>query len=262
MRITFYGYNTFIIEDENSVIAIDPGASLYLPDFFRTVIPKNKWPDITHILVTHGDPDHYWHADRVAESSEAFLVLNEVMIKGDKMIGPRKKDFGLIKKLKRVEGLNPNEKKIIGGIAVTGVYTEHGSLLVKIGPFKKTLTPGPSERIGYGALGYHVVLNNKTFMNLGDTLMKLDEWQDIEAPDVLMIPIGGGLPGNTMNEDEALKAVELLKPKVVIPCHYNCPGFLKKCYNPADDVLFKQGVEALGSKCYVMKPGDTRTIEF
>jgi L-ascorbate metabolism protein UlaG (beta-lactamase superfamily) len=55
MNITFYGYNTFVIESGDKKLAIDPGA-LFLYYFrLTTLIPKTEWNDITHIFVTHGD---------------------------------------------------------------------------------------------------------------------------------------------------------------------------------------------------------------
>ena len=61
------------------------------------------------------------------------------------------------------------------------------------------------------------------------------EWQNMEPCDVLMIPIGGKIAGNTMDELDALKAVKLMHPKLVIPTHYNCGAMFNSCYNPADD---------------------------
>ena len=40
-----------------------------------------------------------------------------------------------------------------------------------------------------------------------------------------MIPIGGKAIHNTMDENEALEAVDIMQPLLVIPCHYNCPAF-------------------------------------
>ena len=59
IKITFYGYNCLVIESVKEKIAIDPGGSFYLPDFFKSIIPKSEWQSITHIFVTHGDPDHH-----------------------------------------------------------------------------------------------------------------------------------------------------------------------------------------------------------
>ena len=95
MKITFYGYNCFLIESGDEILAIDPGASFYLPDFFESLIPKSEWQKITKIFVTHGDPDHHWHTDRVANASGAKVICNEKMVRtknGKKhMLGPRSK---------------------------------------------------------------------------------------------------------------------------------------------------------------------------
>jgi len=76
MKIKHYLYNTFLIEDGKTKIAIDPGQNLWL---FKlcSLIPKPEWESITHILITHGDPDHYWQANRVAETSKAYVVCGK-----------------------------------------------------------------------------------------------------------------------------------------------------------------------------------------
>ena len=68
VRIRFYGYNTFLMEAGGKKIAIDPGATFFPWFRFRTLIPKSEWADLSHAFVTHGDPDHYWHMDRIAEA--------------------------------------------------------------------------------------------------------------------------------------------------------------------------------------------------
>jgi len=49
----------------------------------------------------------------------------------------------------------------------------------------------------------------------------------------------------------------LMRPKLVIPCHYNCPAFFTKTYNPADDGLFKAEVEKTGAQCVILQMGDS-----
>ena len=75
-----------------------------------------------------------------------------------------------------------------------------------------------------------------------------------------MIPIGGGAVHNTMDEDEALEAVSIMRPATVIPCHYNCPAFFTTKYNPADDQMFKIEVEKLGSKCVLLGRGSSLSL--
>ncbi|OEK01333.1 hypothetical protein BFP97_07310 [Roseivirga sp. 4D4] len=264
MKITHFLYNAFLIESGDKKLAIDPGGLMFYYFRFTSLIPKTEWSDITHILITHGDPDHYWHADRMAAVSNAPIICNKTMIKevGGKhlLLGPRDKGVSFTTQVKRVHTLSVDETITVDGINITGIKTTHGPLTVKMGPFSKTLHPGPEERIGWGAIGFKIQMNSKTLVNLGDTLLHAEEWKSIDSPDVLMIPIGGKAIHNTMDVTEALKAVEIMKPKLVIPCHYNCPAFFSKRFNTADAADFKRGVEGIGSKCAVLRKGDAISL--
>lgn len=261
MKITFYGYNAFLIESGNKKIAIDPGALFFYWFRFTTLIPQSEWKSITHIFVTHGDPDHYWHADRVAEASNAPVICNKTMVHEVNgkalMLGPRDKGLAFTTAFNKLHTLSVDETIEVEGVTVTGIKTTHGELLIKLGPFSKVFTPGPEERIGWGAIGFDIQLNGKRIINLGDTLLHENEWQKINEPDVLMIPIGGKSTHNTMDEVEALQAIKIIKPKRVIPCHYNCPAFFKKTYSPADEVSFKNEVEKLGIQCDILHISDS-----
>ncbi len=264
MKITHYLYNTFLVEDGDLKIAIDPGA-LFLYYFrLTTLIPKPQWPDITHIFVTHGDPDHYWHADRVARASGAPVVCNETMVRnidGQLLaLGPRSKGLAFTSPIPNLRTLSVNETIEVEPLTVTGIKTSHGSLVLKIGPFSKTVTPGPEERIGWGAIGFHIQFNGSSIVNLGDTLFHEKDWESIPSPDVLMIPIGGKAIHNTMDEIEAARATEIIRPQIVIPCHYNCPGLFSKKYNPGDDQLFKKEVERRGTRCIILGEAESVVV--
>ena len=264
MKITHYLYNAFIIESGDKKIAIDPGGLMFYFFQFTTLIPKPEWNDITHIFVTHGDPDHYWHADRMAAISNAPIICNKTMVKKmdgkNLMLGPRDKGLAFSKVVSKIHTLSVDETIEVDGMTITGIKTTHGSLTFSFGPFSKTVKPGPEERIGWGAIGFKIQFDGKMIVNLGDTLLHADEWKSIDTPDVLMLPIGGRAVHNTMDENEALQAVQIMKPNHVIPCHYNCPAFFSKEYNPADEVAFKRGVEELGINCSILRKGDSITI--
>lgn len=235
---------------------IDPGALFFYFFRFTTLIPKSEWHDITHIFVTHGDPDHYWHTDRVAEVSKAPVFCNKTMARNFNgealMLGPRDKGLAFTTSIKRLHTLSADETIDYDGMSITGIKTIHGELILKFGPFSKTIKPGPEERVGWGAIGFKIQFDGKTVVNLGDTLLLIDEWKSISNPDILMVPIGGKVTHNTMDEKEALEAVKIMRPKLVIPCHYNCPAFFSKKYNPADEEMFKREVEKIGSKCVIL----------
>lgn len=260
MKITHYLYNTFLIRSGDTKIAIDPGALFFYYFRFTTLIPKSEWEGITHILVTHGDPDHYWHADRVASASGATVIFNQTMLKEKEgkvlALGPRAKGVAFTTQFEKTQTLRVDETINVEGIPITGIKTAHGPLALKIGPFSKTITPGPNERIGWGSIGFLFEIEGKRLVNLGDTLLHEQEWEAIQGPDVLMIPIGGRVALNTMDENEALRAVDIMRPKLVIPCHYNCPGLFSKQLNPGDGAMFKREVEKKGIACQIMHTGD------
>ena len=264
MKITHYLYNTFIIESGDKKIAIDPGGLMFYFFRFTTVIPKSEWESITHIFVTHGDPDHYWHMDRVAKVSNAPVICNKTMVRniGGKtlMLGPRDKGLAFTTPMEKLHTISVDETIQLDGMSITGIKATHGPVTLKIGPLSKTLKPGPDERVGWGAIGFNIQLDGTSLVTLGDTLLHEKEWQSIKNPDVLMIPIGGRTVHNTMDEKEAIQAVKIMQPKLVIPCHYNSPALFSKKYNPADDKMFKEEVEKMGIECAIIRKGDSIDI--
>jgi L-ascorbate metabolism protein UlaG (beta-lactamase superfamily) len=264
MNITHFLYNAFLIESGDKKIAIDPGGLMFYYFQFTSLIPKSEWEDITHIFVTHGDPDHYWHADRMAAVSHAPIICNKTMLKEvngkNLMLGPRDRGVDFTTEIEKYHTLSVDETIVVDGMSITGIKATHGSLVIKLGPFSTTLKPGPQERIGWGAIGFKIILDGSVIVNLGDTLLHAEEWKSINSLDVLMVPIGGKAVHNTMDVQEALQAVQIMKPKLVIPCHYNCPAFFSEKYNPADEDEFRKGVEDLGIRCAILHKGERISV--
>ncbi|MCW8965268.1 MAG: MBL fold metallo-hydrolase, partial [Candidatus Pacearchaeota archaeon] len=152
MKITHYLYNAFVIESGDKKIAIDPGALFFYWFRFTTLIPKSEWESISHIFVTHGDPDHYWHADRVAKASGAAVICNRTMLQDVNgkmlMLGPRDKGLAFTTPFENINTLSVDETIELDGMSITGIKTSHGELVIKLGPLSKTVKPGPRERIG------------------------------------------------------------------------------------------------------------------
>ena len=258
MKIRHFLYNSFLIEDGKNKIAIDPGQNLWIFNLI-SLIPKTEWESITHILITHGDPDHHWQSDRIAEVSNAPVVCGKDLTKVENgktlLVNPRGKGLTSWIPFKNVYPLGIGESVILGDVEIEAVKTVHGPISVPILWFKIKQQPGPGERVGIGSVGFKITLDNKTIVNLGDSILQ-NEWAGLK-PDVLMLPIGG-LGDNTWTMDlsDALEAVRLIAPRKVIPCHYNVPFFWIKNIAPADDQLFKQEVNKLGIECSIMLYGD------
>ena len=286
LKITYFGYNAFLLQNDKVKIAIDPGKNLYWTKL-NTLIPKSEWKSVTHVLITHGDPDHFAYAIPMVKETAAKVICGEGLVE----------DF-------LSAGFEDVQKIDVGGVVdlqdlkVEGLKVRHGPLLVKLGyglmEMNNTLLErsqggqevflGPirlqkSEKaiqvrnhgtvkflfglirlekdnidFARGSIGLGITIGDKTVVNLGDTVLQ-EGWEGLK-PDILMIPIGGRVMNNTMGEKEALEAIRLMEPKKVIPCHYN-GGFLsQRNVNLTDDEYFKREVEKMGIECTIMKYRD------
>jgi L-ascorbate metabolism protein UlaG (beta-lactamase superfamily) len=161
-----------------------------------------------------------------------------------------------------IDNLNPlkvGESVCLDGVRIEAVKTVHGPIVIPILGFKLQRKPGPGERVGIGSMGFRITIGDTSIVNLGDSVL-LPEWQDLSA-DVLMLPIGGlGHNTWTMDVDEALEAVQLIAPRMVVPCHYSVPLFWKRRFAVADAQRFKREAERLGAECTILQYGESLTL--
>lgn len=258
MKIRHFLYNSFLIENDKTKIAIDPGQNLWIFNL-GSLIPKSEWGNITHLLITHGDPDHHWQSDRVAQACNASVVCGKELTKVENgqtlIVDPRGRGLTSWIPIQNVYPLDVGDTVTLNEVTIEAIRSVHGPISIPILWFKIEREPGPGERVGIGSMGFKISLAGKTIVNLGDSILQT-EWEGLK-PEVLMLPIGGlGKNRWTMSLDEALKAVKLISPKKVIPCHFNVPFLWIKNMGPADEHLFKQEVEKLGIECHLMQYGD------
>jgi len=64
----------------------------------------------------------------------------------------------------------------------------------------------------------------------------------------MLVPIGDNF---TMGPEDAIKAVEFVSPKIIIPIHYNTWPLIQ-----VDAEAFSEKVKALGKECILLKPGE------
>lgn len=105
----------------------------------------------------------------------------------------------------------------------------------------------------YGGMPMGIVLEieDKRIYHAGDTALFSDMMLIGEKPiDLALLPIGDNF---TMGPEDAIEAVRFLKPKTVVPIHYNTFDLIKQ-----DPYKFKEEVEANTSAgCIVMQAGDS-----
>lgn len=221
MRIQYVGHSCFLILGSKNII-IDP----WIKDNpSNQSVSLDNLPQIDYIFVTHGHFDHIADVENIYKKFRSQIWCNFEL-----------SNYFIQK------GMNANGAYMGGKIKFDWGY-------VKFLPaFHGSSTPEGN----YAGLATSIIINidNTTIYHAGDTClnaeMQLLPRYNIE---IAMLPIGGLF---TMDIEEAVEAVKIIKPKFVIPMHYNTFDLIK--VNPFE---FKELVEKeTDSKCIVLKSGE------
>lgn len=229
MKITFLGHAGFILEGSSTLI-IDP---FITGNPVATVNPGDLKADL--VLVSHGHGDHLGDAVKIAKQSNATVVSV----------------FEIANYAAR-QGANSHPMHIGGSHQFDGVKVKltpawHGSGFY-------TDENGPAEYLGTPC-GFILAMDGKTIYHAGDTGLFGDmELIGRRHPlDIALLPIGDNF---TMGPDDALEAVKLLKPNIVIPMHYNTWPLIAQ-----DAEEFKKDVEReTPAKVIILKPGESYQV--
>lgn len=224
VKITWLGHSAFLLEAEKKVL-IDPFIS---GNPIAPCSPEELDPDI--IAVTHGHRDHLGDTVEIGKRAECRIfsiheVANYIKSKGV-----------------FAEGMNKGGTVNVEGISLTMTEALHSSSIDASG----------FSFDGGSPAGYVIQIGGHTIYHAGDTTifgdMKLIS--ELYEPEVALLPIGDRF---TMGIKEATKAVEFIRPKIVIPMHYNTFDIISQ-----DPLEFKQAVESkTDTKVIIKKPGES-----
>ena len=175
---------------------------------------------VDYIIVTHDHGDHIGNAIELAKLTNAQII-------GIYEIASYAGQQG-------VKGIGGN----IGGF-------------LKIPDLGVVLTPAFHSSNRGAPTGVIVIGQDIRLYHAGDTglFSEMTLLHELYNIDVALLPIGGHF---TMGVREAVKAVELLKPRITIPMHYNTFPVIQ-----ADPYEFKKLVEEkTNTKVVILKPGE------
>jgi len=181
---------------------------------------------VDYVLLTHGHGDHLGDGVEIAKKNKATIIASHELcnycaqqgceVHNMHIGGGFNFDFGRVKLTIAHHGGGAGENDLI--------YT------------------GPP-------VGFVVTMDGKTLYHSGDTGLFLDMKLigELNKIDLAFLPIGDNF---TMGIDDAVKAVEFLKPKKVVPFHYDTFDLIQ-----ADPKEFASKVK--GSEVTILEPGES-----
>jgi L-ascorbate metabolism protein UlaG (beta-lactamase superfamily) len=222
VKFTWYGHATIGLRCNEYDILVDP----YFTDNPAASASADS-VSADFMLVSHGHSDHLGDTMAIARRTGATVISNNeiavwlkekgIKTHGQHIGGGHQHPFGYLKLTQALHG-----SKLPDG---SDGGTPAGFLLT---------TPGNIK--------LYLACDTGLF---GDMRLIGEEGLDLAA-----LPIGDNF---TMGPDDALRAVEFLKPKQVVPIHYNTWDVIKQ-----DPNAWAKRVEAQTStKVQVLKPGES-----
>lgn len=226
ITVTWLGHGSFSLDINGTPILIDP----FITDNPSAPV-KTEDLKAKYILVSHGHFDHIADVVPIATRTGAQIISN----------------FEIANWFAEKHSIKNSHSHHIGG----GVNYDFGYVKLTIAHHGSKLPDGSD---GGNPAGFLITAGGKKLYFACDTgLFQSMKLYGEEGLDLACLPIGDKF---TMGPDDALRAVKMLTPKVVIPVHFNTWEPIEQ-----DAGAWAKRVEAeTDTECKVLQPGDSYTL--
>ena len=221
-KLTFHGHSAFELTTAGGhTLLFDP----WLNDNPLADIDADDIDSADYILVSHGHGDHFSDVVQIAKQTDATVLATYELV-----------TYCLSQGVKNGHGMS-----VGGGYRFPFGYAK--------------LTPaihGPAvegaEGIATVPNGWWVDLGDARVYHAGDTALTMDMMLLEGRVDIALLPIGDNF---TMGPEDAARAVGMIKPRVVIPMHYNTFDVIKQ-----DPETFRKQV-GRSAEVVILQPGQS-----
>lgn len=237
MRLQWLGTAGFRIETGKRTILIDPFLTRNKQSKPKVKLKASSIKKADCIFVTHGHFDHYRDVYQIARNTGAKVYCSEQVAKRLRKAGLKKT---------QVKAVRGNCKESYDDFKVMPLFSNHvrfdpklvATSFVRIVPH--TLDNIDLTKYGKGQVfSYRFDIGGITIHHFGSGGSPPEEMEmlsDMPSPDILLIP----LQGHTYINDIGLNYVEAMRPKIVIPHHYD--DFYPPISQMLDIMPFVEGV--------------------
>ena len=224
--VQYLSHSCFLVKAGGRTLLIDP---------FFTGNPRAtvKAADIRadYVLLSHGHGDHLGDGLEIAKRCQATVIAaNELAI------------------YCTMKGVSAHPMHIGGGWDF-----DFGRVKLTIAHHSSSVACSDGFECIGNPCGFLIMAEGKTLYHAGDTGLFYDMKLigEMHPVDLALLPIGDNF---TMGVDDAIKAVELMRPKQAVPMHYDTFDLIK-----ADPNKFAAGAERHGAKVTILRIGETLT---
>lgn len=226
MKLNYLGHSTFLLETGSHRLLFDP----FLNDNDLASVDADE-VECDFILLSHGHEDHTADALSIAQRNNATIIANYEIAEY----------FGA--KGAKTHGMNPGGAHLF----------PFGRLKLTLAHHTSSLNAGLNPIYMGVPCGLLVEANGKKVYHAGDTALFLDMQLIGRAGlDVALLPIGDNF---TMGPEDAIEALDFLKPKLAVPMHYNTWPPIAQ-----DAAAFARDAAKRGHQIRPLRPGES--LEF